>query len=193
MILGRICLHEGRAAGAARWFREAAVVFDDLDHPGARWGYGGLAHALALVGDLEGADTALADLDAAADTPVRLMDPEIERARAWVLAQRSEYTLARDALRRAAAVAHEHGSAALEAASLHDLVRLGEDAVALERMRELAEIVDGSFMPARLEHAEALAAHDRAGVQPRRRRVRGDGCGALRGGGRGGRGPRGGA
>ena len=65
VILGRICLHEGRAAGAARWFREAAVVFDDLDHPGARWGYGGLAHALALVGDLEGADTALADLDAA--------------------------------------------------------------------------------------------------------------------------------
>jgi tetratricopeptide (TPR) repeat protein len=162
-IHGRICLHQGRAARAARWFREAAVVFDDLDHPGARWGYGGLAHALALVGDLEGADTALADLDAAADTPVRLMDPEIERARAWVLAQRSEYTLARDALRRAASIAGEHGSAALEAAALYDLVRLGEDAAALHRMRELADVVDGSFMPARLEHAEALAAHDREG------------------------------
>ncbi len=161
VILGRTCLHAGRAAAAARWFREAAVVFDDLNHPGARWGYGGLAHALALVGDLDGADTALADLDAAAPTPVRVMDPEIERARGWVHAQRSEYTLARDALRRAASLAFEHGSAALEAAALHDLVRLGEDAPALERLRGLADVVDGDFMPARLEHAEALVAHDR--------------------------------
>jgi DNA-binding CsgD family transcriptional regulator len=163
VILGRVCLHAGRAAEAARWFREAAVVFDDLEHPGARWGYGGLAHALALVGDLDGADTALADLDAAAPTPVRLMDPEIERARAWVLAQRSEYTLARDSLRRAAAIAAEHGSAALEAAALHDLVRLGDDVSALERLRELSQLVDGRFMSARLEHAEALASHDREG------------------------------
>ncbi len=165
VILGRISLHAGRVATAARWFREAAVVFDDLDHPGARWGYGGLAHALALLGDLDGADTALADLDAAAPTPVRLMDPEIERARAWVLAQRSEYTLSRDALRRAASMALDHGSAALEAAALHDLLRLGDDAAALGRIHELAAVVDGAFMAARLEHADALAAHDGTGFE----------------------------
>jgi DNA-binding NarL/FixJ family response regulator len=163
VILGRIALHAGAAATAARWFREAAVVFDDLDHPGARWGYAGLAHALALVGDLDAADAALADLDAAAPTPVRLMDPEIERARAWVLAQRSEYTLARDVLRRAGALAEAHGSAALEAAAMYDLVRLGDDAPALRRLRDLVTVVDGEFMPARLVHAEALAAHDREG------------------------------
>jgi DNA-binding CsgD family transcriptional regulator len=160
VILGRIALHTGRVATAGRWFREAALVFDDLDHPGARWAHAGLAHALALSGDLDGADAALADLDAAGPTPVRLMDPEIDRARAGVLAQRGEYTLARDVLRRGAALAAEHGSAALEATALHDLVRLGHDDDARARLHELAALVDGEFMPARVLHAEALATHD---------------------------------
>jgi len=160
VILGRVCLLQGRVARAARWFREAALVYDDFDHPGARWGYGGLAHALALAGDLGGADTALADLDAEPATPVRMMDSELERARACVLAQRGDYTLAVDTLRRAAEFARQCGSSALEASALHDIVRLGEDEAALARLRELSAEVDGAFMPARLAHAEALATHD---------------------------------
>ncbi|MCJ7671862.1 MAG: hypothetical protein MUP67_07405, partial [Acidimicrobiia bacterium] len=148
VTLGRVCLLQGRAAAAARWFREGALVYDDFDHPGARWGYGGLAHALALIGDLEGAATALADLDAEPVTPMRMMDSELERARACVLAQRGDYTLAVDTLRRTAQFARRCGSSALEAAALHDVVRLGEDDIALARLRELAEVVDGSLMPA---------------------------------------------
>lgn len=162
VILGGVCLRQGRVQTAARWYREAALVYDDFDHPGARWGYGGLAHALALGGDLEGADAALADLDAEPSTPLRMMDPEIERGRACVLIQRGEYSLAADVLRRAARFAFECGSFALEAAALHDLVRLGDDADAdaLGRLREIAGVVDGDLMPARLVHAEALADHD---------------------------------
>jgi DNA-binding CsgD family transcriptional regulator len=160
VILGSVCLRQGRVQTAARWYREAALVYDDFDHPGARWGYGGLAHALALGGDLDGADAALADLDAEPSTPLRMMDPEIERGRACVLIQRGEYSLAADVLRRAARFASECGSFALEAAALHDLVRLGDDADALERLHELADVVDGDLMPARLVHAEALADHD---------------------------------
>lgn len=160
VILGRVCLLEGRVALAARWFREAALVYDDFDHPGARWGYAGLAHALALAGDLDGAATALADLDAEPPTPLRMMDSELERARACVLAQRGDFTLAVDTLQRAAQFARQCGSSALEASALHDVVRLGEDEAALARLRELSADVDGAFMPARLAHAEALATHD---------------------------------
>ncbi len=160
VMLGRICLHQGRVLAAARWFREAALVYDDFDHPGARWGYAGLAHALALGGDIDGADTALADLDAEPITPLRMMDPEIDRARAAVLAQRGEYSLAVETLRRAAQFAADCGSRALEATALHDIVRLGEDEASLARLRELSKVLDGAFMPARLAHAEALSSHD---------------------------------
>ncbi len=160
VILGRISLHQGRVRTAARWFREAALVYDDFDHPGARWGYGGLAQALALGGDLDGADTALDDLNAEPLTPLRMLDSEIERGRAWVLAQRGEYTLAVDTLRRAARFAAECGSSALEAWALYDIVRLGEDEASLARLRELASTLDGAFMPARVAHAEALASLD---------------------------------
>ncbi len=160
VILGRICLNQGRVLTAARWFREAAIVYGDFNHPGARWGYGGLAHALALSGDLDGADAALADLDAEPPTSLRLMDPDIERGRAGVLARRGEFTLARDVLRHAAEDARASGRLALEAAALHDLARLGDAGAVVERMRELDQVVDGAFMPARLRHVEALVGHD---------------------------------
>lgn len=82
LMLGRICLLQGRAVTAARWLREAAVLWGELVHPSARWGFGGLAHALALTGDLDGAEAALADLDAEPPTPIRMMDVDIERGRA---------------------------------------------------------------------------------------------------------------
>lgn len=162
--LARVALFRGQVRQSARWFREAAVVYGDVAHPGARWGYGGLAHALALMGDLEGADAALADLDAEPPTPVRLMDPDVERARAWVLAQRGEYTLARDVLRHAADDARATGRFALEAAALHDLARLGDTETVVERMRELGGMIDGNLMPARLAHVEALIAMDMDGL-----------------------------
>ncbi len=89
-----------------------------------------------------------------------MMDPEIDRARACVLAQRGEYSLAVEMLRRAARFAADCGSRALEATALHDIVRLGEDEASLARLRELATVLDGAFMPARLTHAEALSGHD---------------------------------
>jgi DNA-binding CsgD family transcriptional regulator len=160
VILGRIALHQGRPVTSARWFREAALIYGELNHPAARWGHGGLAHALALVGDLEGAEAALADLDAEPPTPIRMMDPDIERGRAWFLAQRGETSLARSVLHGAADSAAVGGAHALEAAALHDLARLGGVDQAGERLRALAEIVDGALMDARVVHVDALAASD---------------------------------
>ena len=164
VILGRVCLHQGRVVSAGRWFREAAILYGDYNHAGARWGYGGLAHSLALSGDLDGADAALADLDAEPPTPLRMMDPEIERGRACVLALHGQHTLARDILRHAAADAGSTGRFALEAAALHDLARLGDASLVVDRLRELGKRVDGAYLPARLAHAEALVTSDAAGL-----------------------------
>jgi len=164
VILGRVCLHQGRVVTASRWFREAAILYGDYNHAGARWGYGGLAHSLALSGDLDGADAALADLDAEPPTPLRMMDPEIERGRAYVLALHGQHTLARDILRHAAADAGSTGRFALEAAVLHDLARLGDASLVVDRIRELGDWVDGAYLPARLAHAEALVSSDAAGL-----------------------------
>ncbi len=100
-ILGRIDLHRGKAASAARWSREGGVVWRALRHPAARWGFGALASAQALAGDLVGAEAAYAELDAEPPTPVRMFDPEIDRGRASVAVQRGERTRPRPAARSA--------------------------------------------------------------------------------------------
>jgi DNA-binding CsgD family transcriptional regulator len=156
VILGRICLQQGRAAASARWFREAALIYGELNHPAARWGQGGLAHALALIGDTDGAEAALADFDAEPPTPLRMMDPDIERGRAWFLAQRGELSMARSVLHGAADSAAVGGAHALEVAALHDLARLGGTDLVVDRFHSLASVVDGALMAARVVHVDAL-------------------------------------
>ena len=160
VVLGRTCLLQGRVVTAARWLREAAVLWGELAHPSARWGFGGLAHALALSGDLDGAEAALDDLDAEPPTPIRTMDVDIERGRAWYTWLRGEHGRDLDILRAAADAGVDGGQFALAAGALHDLARLGEPAEAAEHLERIAEHVDGDFMPARLAHATALAKSD---------------------------------
>ena len=158
-MLGSTALHQGKVRSAARWFRESAVVWDELDHPSARWGYGGLVHALALAGDHAAAQDALEDLDAAAPTTVRMMDSEIERGRAWAAAQRGEIARATTILRDATRFALDHGMNALASATMHDLARLG-DLEAAASLIELSADLDGALAPARVAHVDGLARRD---------------------------------
>ena len=162
VMLGRIGLLQGRPVTAARWLREAAVLWGDLVHPSARWGFGGLAHALALTGDLDGAEAALSDLDAEPPTPIRMMDVDIERGRAWFTWFGGEHARALGMLRAAGELGVEGGQFALAAGAFHDLARLGEPAEAVEQLERAAEHVDGELMPARVAYATALAKGDAA-------------------------------
>jgi DNA-binding CsgD family transcriptional regulator len=161
-ILGRIDLHRGQAASAARWSREGGVVWRELRHPAARWGFGALASAQALAGDLDGAEATYAELDAEPPTPVRVFDPEIDRGRASIAAQRGERSRARRLLVQAADRAEAGGAFGLAAGALHDLARLGETRLAVSRLDAIAPNVDGDYMAARVEHAHALLADDAA-------------------------------
>ena len=159
-ILGRIDLHRGKAASAALWSREGGVVWRELRHPAARWGYGALASAQALAGDLDAAEATYAELDAEPPTPVRVFDPEIDRGRASIAAQRGERTRACEILVAAADRAEAGGAFGIAAGAIHDLARLGEVRLAVSRLDAIAPNVDGDYMAARHEHARALLADD---------------------------------
>jgi DNA-binding CsgD family transcriptional regulator len=158
-ILALIRLIEGRPATAGNLFREAATLFGTLNHPGRRWGLGGIALATAHLGE-HGGETALAELDAMGPTAVHMQDIGIMRGRAWTAAVRGEVTLARTILWEAVELAESWGQHAATAEALHDLVRLGEPTPATERLQELESIVDGPFMEARLLFALAARGAD---------------------------------
>ena len=154
-ILGLIHLAQGRLVEATHMFRESASLFGSLHHPGRRWGLSGIALASSYRGDSATANTALADLDDAAPTAVRMQEVNTLRARAWATLVRGEVTAARELLWEAVALAESWGQHATEAEALHDLIRTGAVSPAAEHLERLRNMVDGSFMEARLSFAGA--------------------------------------
>jgi DNA-binding CsgD family transcriptional regulator len=158
--LGRAHLYTGRLRAALRFGRESAATFGDLDHPGARWGYGLVALAAGQLGEVDVADEALADLDAEPDTPARMMDSELERARAWAAAARGNLPRARAELLTAAAEASDRQLLTWESGLLHDVARLGDPFGVAARLEALRHEVDGDLVGARADFASALAQTD---------------------------------
>jgi DNA-binding CsgD family transcriptional regulator len=165
IALGHAHLLAGRLRTTMRFARESAMMFGELNHAGARWGYGLVALAAAQLGDAETAEEAMADIDAEPETTIRMMDSDIERARAWSMAARGDLPRARAAMRGAADDAHGRGLFTLEAALLHDIARLGDASAVAERIEALAAHVDGALMRARVRYATALAAEDAEGLE----------------------------
>jgi DNA-binding CsgD family transcriptional regulator len=164
MALARIHLLNGRLATAARFGSEGAVLFGELNHPGARWGYGLLALGSAQRGDADTAEEAIADLDAEPETSVRMMDSELERARAWTLAARGELPRARAGLLATAAEMAERELYLLESLLLYDVARLGDASAAAGRLEACAAHVDGAFIGLRVRCARAMADGDAAAL-----------------------------
>ncbi len=159
-ILGLIHLAQGRLVEATHMFRESASLFGSLHHPGRRWGLSGIALASSYRGDSATANAALADLDDAAPTAVRMQEVNTLRARAWATLVRGEVTAARELLWEAVALAESWGQHATEAEALHDLIRTGAVSPAAEHLERLRNMVDGSFMEARLSFAGAALYED---------------------------------
>ncbi len=154
-ILAFVYLAQGRARTSVNMFREAATHFKALDHPGRRWGLGGLALASAQLGEPEVGAAAMAELDLMAPTAVHIQDVEIQRGRAAIAIARGEAPTARNLLRQAVEMAEGWGQYATASEALHDLVRFGYAAEAIDDLERLAPRVDGEFMEARLAHARA--------------------------------------
>jgi DNA-binding CsgD family transcriptional regulator/tetratricopeptide (TPR) repeat protein len=163
-VLARICMLQGRLATAAHLFREVATLFSSLGHPGQRWGLGGLAVAVGQQRDADAGAAAIEELDRIPVASVRVMDVEILRGRGWVSLSRRDLAGAKKEFWAATELAHRWGQYASEAASLHDLVRIGVLDDAAGRLIALGDRVDGGLMAGRTAYARAVAAEDLDGA-----------------------------
>lgn len=157
VALARICLTAGRVREAAHWAERAVDAFGRYAHPGPmRWALGYLGLATALLGEQRDAQAALDELDARPDHPARMLQVDIERARAWVAVGDGRLEAARTMLLAAAERLRTTGQASLEASALYDIARLGDARSVADRLAEIAATTQGELHPAMAATAAAL-------------------------------------
>jgi len=158
--LGFVTRTQGRIGSAARWFREAAIVFREVDMFNHRSGcLAELAQTEALLGNVSAAERALAEAEAVMRESFHMADPLIGRASSWTAAAGGEISRAISLAIETAEAAGSMGQHTWQAMSLHDALRLGEPKVAPELAR-LSEIVDGPLIAAFAHHADAVRMSD---------------------------------
>ena len=163
MVLARVHVATGNVAGAAEHAREGLNLFQQrpfrtLVHTVLIY----LAMAEALGGSAEGARAALAELDGMGMPTGDINAIELRRARAWAEVAAGNLAAAHTHLQEAAALARHRGDVVWESDVVHDLARLGWAPEAVDRLGELAGIVEGDLAPARARHAAALVTGDPA-------------------------------
>ena len=162
LMLGRTAWAAGHPRTSRHWWAEATALARAIRHTKALHpALSGLAACAAVLGDLAGADLALAELDALPPpSPGILPAGEDRLGQVWALAARGRAARARAILTADARLAREAGHVTGEAQSLVDVARLGGAADVTARLAELAAVCDGSLAPARARLAAALAGRD---------------------------------
>ncbi|HUQ40659.1 MAG TPA: LuxR C-terminal-related transcriptional regulator [Acidimicrobiales bacterium] len=160
--LGIAHLAAGRPRRAIHEFRQAAVRLRDVDRNRyLPWCLGGLAHALAVAGEIDAASATLAAADDARTPGLRLFEVELERARAAAAQARGDATEAHRILAATLDEAEATGQSGFLLLALHDIVRLGQvDDLVIARLRIHSRRSEGRFGERALAHAEALFAED---------------------------------
>jgi DNA-binding NarL/FixJ family response regulator len=163
-LLGSIALVRGNAEGAVVWLKEGELVLREQDEGFLQGVLVRLSMAAALLGDLDVGSRALRGTENSDALFARSWDLEHARAYAWMCMARGERSTAVQRLEDAARTAARRELRMLEAFSLHDLARFGEAVQAADRLRELAEQVDGALVRAMGAHAQGLARSDGGGL-----------------------------
>ncbi|MER7676095.1 helix-turn-helix transcriptional regulator [Streptomyces sp. NPDC096934] len=159
VFLGRVEWLAGHPATARGWWAEAAALARGIDHVMAlRPVLGGLAACAAVLGDLDAAETALAEYRGLPALAPGLLSAGEERlGEAWLLAARGHLGEARSLLTAAAGLARTTGHVTGEAMLLTDVARLGGARDVADRLAALADACDGALARARARLAAALA------------------------------------
>jgi DNA-binding CsgD family transcriptional regulator len=165
VIAGWAAYARGRIRTAARHQRDAHAGLANHGLAGG-WTFAcllDLPKTLSLLGDQKAAQEALVALQDARHPGFAGLFPEVELARAWVLAGEDALSEAIGAARESAAAAAANAHWALEMQALHLAVCFG-DRQAADRLAELAVLVEGPLAPAAAAHASALATGDAAAL-----------------------------
>ncbi|WP_435279891.1 LuxR C-terminal-related transcriptional regulator [Streptomyces sp. 1222.5] len=156
---GRVEWLAGDIGEARRWHAEclARSRTYHLDRS-MYYGLAGLAASAAVLGDLDAAEKALAELRRLPSMGFAAGEEDLGEA--WLHAARGDLTQARKVLAAAADKAHEAGHISSEMMLLTDIARLGGAEDVVNRLADLAPSCEGAFTSARVHLAAALAADD---------------------------------
>ncbi|MCZ4609916.1 LuxR C-terminal-related transcriptional regulator [Streptomyces sp. Lzd4kr] len=145
----------GRPADARRAYAEALTLARKYRPVIIRVCAAGLAACAAVLGDLDGAESALGSLDAKADCGI--VEAEVALGPAWLLAARGRLGEARSLLAKAASAERANGRVVGELRLLTDMARLGGAKDVADRVKEVAALCDGPFAAACADLVQALA------------------------------------
>lgn len=153
---GLVARQQGKPASAARRLREAASYLRDNDFLSIiTVALAELAHSLAVVGDVESAQMALSEAEDRASPSIRMGEAFMGLGRAWTSASRGEISAAIDTAFRTGESVRSLEHYGLEAMVLHDVVRLGNASMVVERLKQLGQEVEGDIVSIYSAHAMA--------------------------------------
>jgi ATP/maltotriose-dependent transcriptional regulator MalT len=159
-MLGLVQLARGALPSACAAFQDSLSAMSQGFPPGwlmvmAAW----CAQAEGARGDSEAAAAALHSSEQAYGPQVAVFLPELELAEAWEQAAVGQTTAARMHALRAARIAQQSGTHAVEMSALHTAVRFGDRSCAA-RLGELATTLNTPLAEAIAGQARGLADHD---------------------------------
>jgi DNA-binding CsgD family transcriptional regulator len=165
-VQAQVARLRGRVRTASRWAREGHRLYGHQPESFFRnHVLGELAHAEALAGNAAAASAAATEADRRPAPSEALLQPWIELARPWVAVAAGDPARAVELASAAAGYARGQEAAGFEAFALHDAVRLETTHPEVERLYELAGIVDSDLVRAFAEHAAAAALGDSVGLE----------------------------
>jgi len=151
----------GQTTKALQHAREAINQFRGLGRPQyVREVLLALSLGAALGNDTVTAKSALQSLTALELDAPPWKTTELYLSRAWTHVADGDVIVALDVLRDGIASARERGDAVGESSALHAVARLGHPKEAVDRLNELADVMEGQLIQARARHVQALTDAD---------------------------------
>ncbi|MCW2898576.1 MAG: LuxR family transcriptional regulator [Streptosporangiaceae bacterium] len=162
---GQIRLLRGEVGDAIRLCRDGIAYLGSRGTGFAGLCFGELAHASALVGDLDTATQALATAERESLKTFVPIDYPAVLARTWVHAAAGDLHAAVTAALAAADDAETRQLRGYQMFALHDVVRLGSARLVAGRLARLCEDMDGALASVCARHAAAAVARDGAELE----------------------------
>ncbi|NDZ97623.1 helix-turn-helix transcriptional regulator [Streptomyces sp. SID6673] len=161
ILVSVVELARGDSRAVARRMEQTLATLDS-GRAAESWNYPAqfyLVQALSAAGRIERAERALRRAQDRFGRHIAVFGPMLAIAKSWQEAAAGTVSVAAQTAAGAAASAQESGQYAIEAEALHSAARFGDSSGA-QRLRELADQIDGQLTGLYARHAEALASGD---------------------------------
>ncbi|MCU1485323.1 MAG: LuxR family transcriptional regulator fused with ATPase domain, partial [Actinomycetia bacterium] len=157
VALASVALAQGRPVTTVRWTTAALEKLTDAEM--RRAAFAVEAHAVATLGDGERAAAILDGLDADPSRYIAI-GPQLLRARAWAEVAAGRVSAAVTGLVEAADACRAASASVGELGLLHDVARLGQPHLVVDRVAEVVAGMDDLLPPAVLAHVVAIRDDD---------------------------------